>query len=86
MFLWRSREDQYIVQVHENKFWYHVLENVSNHGLEYCWCGIEPEAHYKVVVMPPRGVEGCFPPIPLSDVDQVIGIADVDFGEELAVL
>ncbi len=66
-----------VVQVDEDMFVEHVTEHVIDEGLEDGRGISEAKGHDKVFVMPGGHVEGRLPLVPLSDADQVVGVAEV---------
>ncbi len=40
----------------------------------------KPEGHNQILVVPTSGGEGCFPLVPLSDANQVVGVVQVELG------
>lgn len=73
------RKDQNAVQVYENEFVQHVVEEVIYQRLEDNEGVGECERHDKRVEMSQRGVKGHLPFIPLTDPRQIIGVAKVKF-------
>ena len=59
-----------------------VPRNVVNKGLEDSRSVSQTEGHDEVFKVPQMGVKPRLPFIPLSDTDQMVCIAQVEFGED----
>ena len=71
-----------VVQIDENIFVNHVSEEVVDQGLENCWGIGEVEWHHQIFIKSGGRVKSSLPFIPLSDADKVVGITEVELGED----
>ncbi|KIO05700.1 hypothetical protein M404DRAFT_140419 [Pisolithus tinctorius Marx 270] len=64
---------------------HHVRKDAIDESLEGCRCISQTEWHYPPLVRTITSAECCFPFISVCDVDQMIGMAEVDLGIDFSV-
>ena len=79
-------KNQDVVEIDENLPVEHVAEYVIDQGLEDSRRIGEAEWHDQILVVACRGVEGGLPLISLPDADEVVGVAQVQLGEDCSIL
>ena len=82
MFFLGLGEDQYVIQVNKHKLADQVPKDIVNQALEDGQSVRESKRHEKIFPVSRWGIEGRLPFIPLSNACQVLGVAEVQFGEE----
>ena len=82
MFIEGPGENEDVVEVDKDKPVEHITEDVIYQGLEHCRCIGESEGDHKVFEVAQRSVEGCLPLIPLPDAHQMVGVSQVQLGED----
>ncbi len=75
-------ENQSVIQVDEDMFVKHVAEQVVDQSLEDGGGIGEAKGHHQVLIVSRRCVERSLPLIAFPDAHQVIGIPEVQFGED----
>ena len=71
---------QDIIQVYYYGDINHVGEDVIHEPLETCWGIGEPLGHHQPLERPILGPEGGLPFVAIGDVDEVVGMSQVDLG------
>lgn len=69
-------EDQDVVVVHKDEAVDYVSDYIIDKGLKEGRGVGQAEGHNKVLVVPGWSVERCLPFVPLSDVDQMVSVAE----------
>ena len=73
------RVDEYVVEVHQYTNIKQVAKDIIHEVLESSGCIGESERHYAPFEGAIASLESCFPFIALSDLDQMVGVLEVDF-------
>ena len=71
---------QDIIQVYNYGDVNHIGKDVIHEPLETCQGVGEPLGHHQPLERPVPGLEGGFPFVPIGDVDEVVGVSQVNFG------
>ena len=71
---------QDVIQVYNYGDVNHIRKNVIHEPLETHWGIGEPLGHYKPLERPVLSLEGGFPFIAISNMDEVVGMSQVDLG------
>ena len=78
--LWIVGVYQDVVQVYDYGDVNHIGKVVIYEPLETCWGVGEPLGHHKPLERPISGLEGGFPFVAIGDMDEVVGMSQVDLG------
>ena len=71
-----------IVQINEQELVYHITQHIIDKTLENTWAVSQAKRKDLVFIVACGRVEGRLPLIPLLDAHQVIGITQVQLGED----
>ena len=86
MFLLRPGENQDVIQVDECVFVQHGSQNIIDESLKNAWGIGEAEGHEQVLIVSSGCVEGSLQLVPPLDLDQKIGVAKIQLGENCSPL
>ena len=75
-------ENKDVVQINENELVYHISQDVVHQGLEDGRHVREAERHDEVLPVPRRRVEGRLPFVAFLNPHQVVGIPEIQLGED----
>ncbi|KAK3569959.1 hypothetical protein QTP86_007787 [Hemibagrus guttatus] len=81
MFFPRLGVNEDIIYVCYNELIEHVPEYFVDQGLEYCGGIGKSVGHDQILIMTLGCVEGGFPFVPVLDSDEIVGAAEIEFGE-----
>ena len=84
--LWIVRVYQDIIQVYDYGDVNHIGEDVVHEPLEPCRGIGEPLGHHKPLEQPVSRPEGGFPFVTIGDVDEVVGVLQVDLDVDLGLV
>ena len=79
VFFFGVRVDEYVIEVHQYTNIEQVTEDVIHEALESGRCVGESERHYAPFKGAVASLESCLPFVALSDLDQMVGVLEVDF-------
>ena len=79
VFFLRVRVDEYVIKVHQYSDIEQVAKDIIHEVLESGGCVGESERHYMPFEGAIASLESCLPFIALSDLDQMVGVPEVDF-------
>lgn len=71
--------DENVIQVDHQKTAQKLMENVIDEVLEDCRGICQSKRHHQVFVVPLRGVKGCLPLIPSTDMFKIIRSPKIGF-------
>lgn len=74
-------EDEDVIEINKDISIEHVSEHIVHHCLEDGRGIGQAERHYEILIVSSWGVECRLPLISFSDADEVVGVAQVKFGE-----
>ena len=78
---WKNKN---IVQIDHQKVVQVFPKNVVDKVLESSWGVAEAERHNKVLIVAKSGPKGCFPLIPGSNSNEIVGPPKIQFGKDFS--
>lgn len=81
MFLFSLGIDQNVSEINKHKEIQHISEDIIYQGLKNSGGVGESKWHHQVLIVATGCDEGCFPLIPLTEPNEMVGVAKVELGE-----
>lgn len=82
VFLSQAGKNKDVIEVDEHEPIQHITENVVNQGLEHSSSVGQSEWHHQVFVLPASHVKGSLPLVPFLCPYQMVGVLEVQLGED----